>query len=111
MSTSLTPLRYPGGKTQLFPFVVELMRANDLFYGDYIEPFAGGCGIACKLLLDGFVSQIHINDLDRAIYAFWWAVLNEPQSLCRRITPVSITWEECRKHHRALNREHADLLH
>ncbi|WP_428037215.1 DNA adenine methylase, partial [Chromobacterium amazonense] len=41
-----SPLRYPGGKTQLAPFVIEILRENELFYGSYIEPFAGGCGIA-----------------------------------------------------------------
>lgn len=37
-----SPLRYPGGKTQLSPFVIDLVRANDLYGGVYAEPFAGG---------------------------------------------------------------------
>ena len=77
-----SPLRYPGGKSQLAPLVIDLLRSNDLFYGEYIEPFAGGAGIACTLLLDGYVSHIHINDLDRSIYSFWWAILNEPERFC-----------------------------
>lgn len=89
-----SPLRYPGGKSQLTPLVIEVLRSNDLFYGQYAEPFAGGAGIACTLLLDGYVSCIHINDLDPSIYAFWWAVVNSPERFCRLIAATPVTIEE-----------------
>ena len=69
-----TPLRYPGGKTQIAPFVSELLRTNDLLHCVYCEPFAGGAGIACRLLLNGTIPQAWINDIDPAIYAFWHCV-------------------------------------
>jgi DNA adenine methylase len=89
-----TPLRYPGGKTQLAPFVTELMRANDLLQSVYCEPFAGGAGIACRLLLNGTVSEAWINDLDSAIYAFWHSVLNSTEALCDRIASTRIDMTE-----------------
>ncbi len=89
-----SPLRYPGGKSQLAPFVVELMRTNELFDCVYVEPFAGGAGIAWTLLLSGYVSEVWINDFDPAIYAFWHSVLNETDELCARIDGVSVTIEE-----------------
>lgn len=89
-----SPLRYPGGKSQLTPLVIEVLRSNDLFYGQYAEPFAGGAGIACTLLLDGYVSCIHINDLDPSIYAFWWAVVQSPERFCRLIASTPVTIEE-----------------
>ena len=46
-----TPLRYPGGKAKLAPFVKSLLAENALDDGVYIEPFAGGAGIAMQLLL------------------------------------------------------------
>jgi len=94
MPTTDSPLRYPGGKTQLAPFVIEILRANDLFYGAYIEPFAGGCGIAWKLLLNNYVSEIHINDIDQSIYAFWASVLRHTDDLCERIERTQITMDE-----------------
>lgn len=97
MPTTDTPLRYPGGKTQLSPFVVDLLRENDLMQGVYCEPFAGGAGIAIRLLLSGNVSEIWINDLDRSIYAFWYSVINQTEQLCERIesTPIDMTvWHE-----------------
>lgn len=97
MPVTDSPLRYPGGKTQLAPFVIEILRENELFYGSYIEPFAGGCGIAWKLLLDAYVSEIHINDIDPSIYSFWASVLRRTDDLCDLIekTPVTMqVWHE-----------------
>lgn len=94
MPTTNTPLRYPGGKSQLTPFVLDLMRANDLFYGEYAEPFAGGAGIACTLLFEGYVSKIHINDLDPAIYAFWRSVVSKPEAFIRRVRDTPVTMDE-----------------
>lgn len=94
MPVTYSPLRYPGGKTQLAPFVIELLRANGLFYGSYAEPFAGGCGVALKLLMDGFMSEIHINDIDPAIYSLWASVIDDTDALCALIESTQITIEE-----------------
>ncbi|MEW5890232.1 MAG: DNA adenine methylase [Pseudomonadota bacterium] len=92
MPVTDSPLRYPGGKSQLVPFVVELLRENGLFYGEYAEPFAGGAGIAMTLLLNGYVDRIFVNDTDPAIHAFWFCVLHRTDELCGLIerTPVTI---------------------
>lgn len=94
MPTTDTPLRYPGGKSQLIPFVIELMRTNDLFYGHYAEPFAGGAGIAVKLLLDDYVSRIYLNDYDPAIYALWHSITNETDELCSLLQRTDVTIDE-----------------
>ena len=97
MPVTLSPLRYPGGKSQLTPLVIEILRENNLFYGHYIEPFAGGSGIACKLLLDGYVSHIHLNDLDPSIYNFWLAILTDGERFCQKIEETAVTIAEWRK--------------
>lgn len=94
MPVTNSPLRYPGGKTQLSGFVIELLRANNLFYGSYAEPFAGGAGIAWKLLLENFVSEVIINDIDPSLYAFWAAVLRHTDDLCERIERTRVTIRE-----------------
>lgn len=97
MSITDTPLRYPGGKSQLIPFIIELLKENDLFYGEYAEPFAGGSGVGMKLLLDGYVDRIYLNDVDPAIYYFWYSVLNYTDELCKLIEDTEITIEEWHK--------------
>ncbi|MBE0471360.1 MAG: DNA adenine methylase [Methyloprofundus sp.] len=97
MPTTYSPLRYPGGKSQLTPFIVELLRENNLLDGTYVEPFAGGAGIAWHLLLKGFVQEVYINDLNPSIYAFWKAVLEENDKLCGLIEDTPITIDEWNK--------------
>ena len=69
----LSPLRYPGGKSALFPLLRRLIHKHGLAEGTYVEPYAGGAGAALGLLITGQVERIVINDLDPAIYAFWIA--------------------------------------
>ncbi|MDC7785089.1 DNA adenine methylase [Rhodoplanes sp. TEM] len=87
-----SPLRYPGGKAKLFPFFVELIRENRLFGAEYCEPYAGGAGLAIRLLVNGFVDRISINDIDQSIYSFWVSALFNTEKFCRLIerTPVDI---------------------
>lgn len=72
-----SPLRYPGGKNCIFRFLSNLFYENDLIGIEYAEPYAGGAGLALHLLMDGYVSKIHLNDLDEWVYAFWYTILNE----------------------------------
>ena len=92
MKPYVSPLRYPGGKLKVVDYVKHLMEVNDLVGGTYIEPYAGGASVALSLLFSKYASRIKINDKDRAIYAFWYAVLNETDALCRMIhdTPVTM---------------------
>jgi DNA adenine methylase len=92
-----TPLRYPGGKQKLAPFIREIIKGNDLDGCAYAEPFAGGAGVAIELLLDGTASAIHLNDSCRRIYAIWWSILNETEEFCRRIRNASMTVDEWRR--------------
>ncbi|WP_416242801.1 DNA adenine methylase [Azospira sp. APE16] len=94
MPTTESPLRYPGGKTQLSPFVCDLLHVNNLKKGVYAEPFAGGAGLAWRLLLSGHVGEVWLNDIDPCIYALWDAVLNQTEQLCERIVETPITIDE-----------------
>lgn len=106
-----SPLRYPGGKTCIYKFMTSLLEENELVGTCYAEPYAGGAGLALRLLMDEYVSEIFINDLDPSIYAFWHAVLNNPDELCRWIEDVEVSirqWEDCK----AIQREYktVDML-
>ena len=92
ITNNISPLRYPGGKTKLYFFVKELIRENNC--KTYIEPYAGGAGVALKLLLHSDVQKIMINDFDKAIYSFWYSVLNYTDELVKKIEETPITMEE-----------------
>jgi DNA adenine methylase len=82
-----TPLRYPGGKARFAPFIASIMQTHDLVGGHYLEPYAGGAGVALELLFHGHASHVHINDFDPAVNAFWQAVTRHPQDL------LALLWE------------------
>ena len=90
-----SPLRYPGGKTQLYQYIKELVKINEAT--TYIEPFMGGMGVAIKLLINNEVEKIMVNDYDKAIYAFWYSVLHYPEELIALIKTTPITIEEWQK--------------
>ena len=88
-----TPLRYPGGKGKLSYYLKEVIQHNSLLDCHYIEPFAGGAGVALELLMQEYVSKITINDYDPAIYSFWHSILNNCDEFCDMIENTEITME------------------
>ncbi len=94
-----SPLRYPGGKSKLAKFVASICVKNNI-NGHYVEPYAGGASVALYLLINGYVKEITINDLDKGIYAFWYSILNETERFCRKIKNADITvknWKKFKK--------------
>lgn len=90
-----SPLRYPGGKNKLTELVKQVLDDNQMDNSiTYIEPYAGGASVALNLLISNRVKRIIINDKDRAIYAFWYCVLNHTNELCEMIINTDITIEE-----------------
>jgi DNA adenine methylase len=110
MPTTLTPLRYPGGKTQFYPLIKDILQKNDLIGHTYIEPFAGGAGIAIKLLINKDVEHIVINDIDPAIYAFWYSVLNHTDDLCSLVETTPITINQWKKQKKIYNNIKSKML-
>lgn len=89
-----SPLRYPGGKAKLAPFMELMINKTGHRGGVYIEPFAGGAGIALELLDKGVVREIVINDYDKGIYSFWRAILSETDRFIDDILSIPLTPEE-----------------
>ena len=98
MTQFYSPLRYPGGKSCIFPFVSKVFYENQMIGISYAEPYAGGAGLALKLLFEGYVEHIYINDLDKAIYAFWITVINYPDQFCNWIHEIEITMSNWHKY-------------
>lgn len=89
-----SPLRYPGGKGKLVGYVKKIMEYNSICDGIYVEPFAGGAGIALSLLFCEYVKYVVINDIDKSIYAFWYSVINYTDRFCKKIYDTDVTIEE-----------------
>ena len=97
-----SPLRYPGGKGKLASFMEYMIDQLGHRGGTYIEPFAGGAGIAMELLLRNVISRIVINDYDKAVWSFWKAILTETDRFVEEIRTVPLTVDEWQKQHEIL---------
>lgn len=85
-----SPLRYPGGKACIFDFVSTFFYENQLIGTSYAEPYAGGSGLALRLLFEEYVNHIYINDYDKSIYTFWKCILEDNDRFCDWVATVEI---------------------
>lgn len=89
----LSPLRYPGGKSKLAPFLARVLSTQQDVIETYCEPYAGGAGAGLQLLFDGCVEKLIINDLNPGVAAFWRVIFRQTAELIELIDkcPVDIT--------------------
>lgn len=88
-----SPLRYPGGKAKIYNKITNILKKNNIENCTYIEPFAGGAGLALNLLFTNKVKNIIINDLDISIYSFWYSILNYTDDFIDKIINTQINIE------------------
>lgn len=93
-SKHYSPLRYPGGKSCLSNFLATVIKNNKIADCTYVEPYAGGAGAALSMLFLEQVDNIIINDLDKAIYSFWKAILNHTDAFIEKIETTPINMDE-----------------
>ena len=104
-----SPLRYPGGKSVLSGFIAGLIARSGMDRPLYVEPYAGGAGVALRLLMDDLVSGIVINDYDPDVFAFWDSAVNHSREFLDRFDRVEPTMDEWRRQKRII-RDPADEL-
>ena len=110
MASSVSPLRYPGGKSRLLPLVADILKSNGLERGHYIEPYAGGSGLALSLLFGGHVDQLHINDIDKGVWAIWKSILTNTSNFCELIQSTPVNVEEWRRQKAIFEEANSDCL-
>jgi DNA adenine methylase len=96
----LSPLRYPGGKRRLTPYLAATLKANDLEPDLFVEPFAGGASVALELLATGRVMRIGLAERDPYLAAFWSTVFFDSDWLCKKIDEIDVslaTWERLKR--------------
>ena len=89
-----SPLRYPGGKSKIAPLIEKIIIRNNLEGCTFVEPFAGGTGVALDLLFNNLVKNIILNDSDIAVYSFWKAILEETNRFVEDVYNIPLTIEE-----------------
>jgi DNA adenine methylase len=87
-----SPLRYPGGKAAMAELLAGIRKINGLGKRSIVEPFAGGAGASLRLLFLEETQEIFLNDADKAICDFWWALINRRKLFSQKVarTPLCI---------------------
>lgn len=91
------PLRYPGAKSKLVPYIQKLIETEDLKGCTLYEPYAGSAAVSFALLANGTISKAVINELDPLIYCFWVSVMEHTDELIQLIQSTDITLENWNK--------------
>jgi DNA adenine methylase len=83
---SLSPLRYPGGKSRFQKFIVESMDVAKIDSDIFVEPFCGGSAVSIALLKSKKVKKIALNDCDPLVASFWKIVFGKSSKPKQDIT-------------------------
>lgn len=94
---TVSPLRYPGGKSALAGLFADLISDLDIRSCVYVEPYAGGAGAGVALLRQGLVKRLVINDIDPAVNAFWQSVAEDNDRFVDWIANVPLDLSEWRR--------------
>lgn len=95
------PLRYPGAKSKLVPYIQNLIQSENLIQCTFYEAYAGSAAVSLGLLENNIVNSVKINELDPLIYNFWFSVMNNTDELIQMIEDTDITiknWNEFSKY-------------
>ncbi len=93
MKPSVTPLRYPGGKAWLIPYVKRFIEYHKIPAGIVVEPFAGSASITVGLLRSNLMRTGIICEKDPLIVAFWESVLKHNEELCQSVSNLNVNME------------------
>ena len=110
MAKSLSPLRYPGGKSKIYDKVKTVIETNSLGDKTYVEPFAGGFGIGLGLLCNEVVKSAVLNDFDTHIYNFWYSVFHHTDELIKKIENVTVSMRVRKKQKFIYDNDSSDIL-
>lgn len=82
LKQNVSPLRYPGGKTKLVPYVAARIPEGTK---RIVEPFCGGASVSLACLMAGLVEEIHINDMESGVVNLFQTILLNPDWLIHRL--------------------------
>lgn len=95
----LSPLRYPGGKSDFAPTVAKILSCTDLLDRTICEPFAGSAAVSLYLLDTLAIPSAHLCEKDPLVFSFWHSIKNRFDEFIERFVDLPITldtWKDLR---------------
>ena len=81
MRQLLSPLRYPGSKAGLTPWMTSFLTTNHQLGKQFVEPYAGSAALGLNLLANNIISSLMLFERDPLLYSFWFSVFNRTEKL------------------------------
>ncbi len=78
VKTKVTPVRYPGGKSNALKFLDTHLIKD---FSNYREPFFGGGSVGLYLMQINKDADYWINDLFYPVYCFWKTLYEDPDGM------------------------------
>ena len=101
MNDALSPLRYPGSKSNLADYFETFIKENLLLGAHLYEPYAGGASISLNMVARGLVAKATLIEKDPLVFSFWKCILENPEGLCEKVQKAKVTletWKAFRKY-------------
>lgn len=95
----LSPLRYPGGKSDFAPTAAEILSRCNLFERPLCEPFAGSAAVSLYLLDIEAIPSAHLFEKDPLIFSFWYSIKYHFDEFAEKFLNLPITldtWKNLR---------------
>jgi len=89
-----SPLRYPGGKSEMSGLINQIRKLNGLGDRSIAEAYAGGAGASLTQLFLEETPHIYINDADPAIHDFWWSIVNSSTLFVKKLSKTRVSMAE-----------------
>src|ERR1700726_2877216 len=107
-ASTLSPFRYPGGKSGLRSKIMNRLRDLGFRPEHFVEPFAGGASVGLAVAELGLADHVTLVELDPDVAAVWMAILNgHANALANRIRKFVLTKRSVRE---TLNNGNRDLV-
>ena len=92
MPSTLSPFRYPGGKSRLRETIINWIRDLGFRPTHFIEPFAGGASVGLAVAELDLADHITLAEIDPDVSAVWEVVLNgQADAFANRIRNFELT--------------------
>lgn len=94
--STLSPFRYPGGKTWFLPRIRTWLASHSQQPTDFVEPFAGGASVGLMVAREKLADHVTLVEIDKDIAAVWRVVINgegDVDQLIKNIQGYEVTKE------------------
>jgi len=103
----ISPLRFPGSKQELVPYILNVLEYNEIKPDVLVEPFVGGGSVFLNMLANKTIEKAIIADKDPLIYSFLKVLFSDPGCLIGFVRKIQVNLKNFYKY-KEISRNYQD---